>query len=110
MKQITINYQGTDYRLEFTRRSVMEMDKAGFKASDLVDHPMTALPALFAGAFKANHRWVKKDVVDAIFDAIGNRQELIAKLAEMYNEPLEAMLSDPDEKADGKNASWEATW
>ena len=52
-KQLRFTYDGKDYCLEYTRRSVEMMEKRGFIASDITDKPMTALPALFAGAFLA---------------------------------------------------------
>ena len=71
--------------------------------------PMTTLPALFAGAFLANHRFVKADLINEIYDHMTNKTELIGKLAEMYNEPIMAMVDDPDENAEG-NVSWTASF
>ena len=65
-KQLTFTYDGKDYTLEFTRRTVAEMEKKGFIASDITDKPMTTLPALFAGAFLAHHRFVKEDIINDI--------------------------------------------
>ena len=69
---------------------------------------MSTLPTLFAGAFLANHRFVKQDVIDAIFAKMTNKEELIGKLAEMYNEPIMALVEEPDE-AEG-NVNWTASW
>lgn len=107
-KQLSFNYDGKEYCLEFTRKSVELMEKNGFKASDIDDKPMTTLPALFAGAFLANHRYVKKEVVDAIFSKMTNKGELIGKLAEMYNEPIMTLVDEPDE--DEGNVNWTASW
>lgn len=107
-KQITIPHNGTQYVLEFTRRSVEQMERNGFLVADLKDKPMSTLPTLFAGAFIANHRFVKRAVIDEIYAKLTNRQELIGKLAEMYNEPFTALLDDPAE--DEGNVSWTASW
>ena len=107
-KQLCFTYQGKEYCLEYTRRSVEEMEKKGFKASDITDKPMSTLPALFAGAFLAHHRFVKADIIDEIFSKMTNKQELIGKLAEMYNEPIMSLIDDPEE-AEG-NLSWTASW
>lgn len=98
----------TDYCLEFTRRSVEMMEKSGFVASDIENKPMTVLPALFRGAFLANHRFVKADVIDEIFSKMTNKTELIGKLSEMYNEPIMALVDEPDE-SEG-NVDWTASW
>mgnify|MGYP002515645119 CR=1 FL=1 len=107
-KQLTFTYDGKEYCLEFTRRSVEMMERNGFVASDVRDKPMTTLPALFAGAFLAHHRFLKQTVIDEIYDHMGNKQELIGKLAEMYNEPINALVSDPED--DAGNVSWTASW
>jgi len=107
-KTITINFEGSEYTLEFTRKSIETMERQGFVASDIQDKPMSTLPVLFAGAFLAHHRYVKASVIDAIFEKLTNKAEFLGKLAEMYNEPLEAMMDEPEE-SEG-NASWGASW
>ncbi len=107
-KQLTFTYEGKDYTLEFTRRTVVEMEKKGFIASDITDKPMTTLPALFAGAFLAHHRFVKEDIINDIYSKLTKKEDLIGKLAEMYNEPILALVEEP-EKAEG-NLDWTATW
>ena len=107
-KQLRFTYQDKEYCLEYTRKSVETMEKNGFVASDIQNKPMTTLPTLFAGAFLANHRFIKQDVIDAIFAKMTNKGELIGKLAEMYNEPIMTLIDEPDE-AEG-NLDWTASW
>ena len=107
-KQLRFTYQNKEYVLEYTRRSVEIMEKKGFVASDIDERPVTILPALFAGAFLANHRYEKQDVIDAIYAKMTNKSELIGKLAEMYNEPIMALVDEPEE-SEG-NVSWTASW
>lgn len=107
-KQLHFTYDGKDYTLEFTRRTVAEMEKKGFIASDITEKPMTTLPALFAGAFLAHHRFVKSDIIDNIYSKLTKQEDLIGKLAEMYNEPILTLVEEPEE-AEG-NLDWTATW
>lgn len=107
-KQLNFNFEGVDYCLEFTRKSVETMEKGGFVASDINDKPMSTLPALFAGAFLSKHRFVKKETIEAIFAKLPNKGELIEKLAEMYNEPILALIEEPEE--DEGNVKWTASW
>ena len=107
-KQINFEFEGKEYILEFTRKSIELMEKQGFIASEITEKPMLTLPTLFAGAFLAHHKFVKRDVVDRIFDKMTNKQELIGKLAEMYNEPIMALMDEPD--GDEGNVNWEASW
>lgn len=107
-KTLEFSYEGKDYCLEFTRRSIETMERNGFVVSDIKDKPMLTLPTLFAGAFLAHHKFVRRDVIDAIYEKMTNKQELIGKLAEMYNEPINALVNDPAE--DSGNVSWTANW
>lgn len=107
-KQLIFAFEDKEYTLEFTRRTVAEMEKKGFIASDITDKPMTTLPALFAGAFLAHHRFVKEDVINDIYSKLTKKEDLIGKLAEMYNEPIMALVQEPEE--DKGNVNWTATW
>ena len=107
-KQLKLTYKDKEYTLEYTRRSVERMERNGFNATEMRDKPMTTLPALFAGAFIANHPWVKQELINEIYSKMTNRQELIGKLSEMYNEPIEALLDDPEENEG--NLNWTASW
>ena len=44
----------------------------------------------------------------AIFNRMTNKEELIGKLAEMYNEPIMALVEEPEE-SEG-NVDWVASW
>ena len=107
-KQLNFKYNGTEYTLEFTRRTVEQMEKEGFVAEDIKTKPVTMLPTLFAGAFKAHHRFVKPEVIDEIFSKMTNKGELIGRLAEMYNEPILALVGEPDESSE--NLTWTQSW
>ena len=107
-KTINFTYEGKDYTLEFTRRTIRQMEDEGFVARNIDDRPMTLLPALFAGAFKAHHRFVKQETIDAIYANMPNKDKLIEKLAEMYNEPIISLMQEPEDTA--KNVDWMASW
>ena len=96
-KQITFEYNKKEYTLEYTRESVKQMEREGFVASDIVTKPMLTLPKLFAGAFKAHHKYdTKQKEIDALFELFKNKQALVEKLAEMYAEPIETLMDDTD--------------
>lgn len=105
-KQLTFTYNGKDYVLEYTRNTVRQMENNGFIANDIETKPMTVLPALFAGAFLAHHRYEKSETVDAIYAKLKDKHTLIEKLAEMYNEPIASLLDEPDEG----NLEWTPNW
>jgi len=107
-KTIDFTYGGKEYKLEFTRKVIETMERQGFIAQDVTEKPMTVLPTLFRGAFLANHPSVKRETIDEIFDHMTNKQDLIGKLAEMYNEPIEALFDEPEE--DAGNIEWGASF
>ena len=107
-KHLRFEYKGTEYCLEYTRASVEQMERKGFKVSDIMEKPATTLPALFAGAFIANHRNIKSETIEEIFSKMKGKTNLIEKLAEMYNEPIMALIDEPEE-AEG-NLDWTASW
>jgi len=106
-KQLTFTYKGKDYTLEFTRRTVRQMEDAGFIASDVAEKPMQIL-RLFSGAFLAHHRSVKTDVIEEIYASLPNKDALISALIDMYNEPIEALMDEPTEESG--NVEWTANW
>ena len=107
-KQLNFEHNKKEYTLEFTRESVKQMEREGFVASDIMTKPMNTLPKLFAGAFKAHHKYdVKQKDIEEIFDLFKNKEALIEKLAEMYHEPFETLMDD----SNGGNAiTWEANF
>jgi len=108
-KSIEFTYEGKDIKLEYTKRTVKQMEERGFSISDINDKPMSMVLDLFAGAFLANHRNYKREKVEEIYAHMPNKEKLIEKLAEMYNEPLEGLMDEPDED-DGKKVNWMTSW
>lgn len=106
-KQLRFEFDGRDYCLEYTRRTVRTMEENGFIGSEVGEKPMMILQ-LFSGAFLAHHRFEKQDQIEKIYAAMPDKETLIQKLIEMYNEPIEALMADPDEEA-GK-VEWTASW
>lgn len=107
--KINFSYKGTDYCLEYTRNTVKRMEDRGFSASRIIEAPASTLPELFAGAFLANHKFVDRKVIDEIYDAMKDRKALIEVLVTMYNEPINALMSDSGADDQGNAIAWEAT-
>ena len=109
-KQINFEYKNKEYTLEFTRESVKQMEREGFVAGDILTKPMLTLPKLFAGAFKAHHRFdIKQKQIDEIFELFTNKQALVEKLAEMYAEPMETLM-DNDSVDEGNAIAWDSSF
>ena len=106
-KKITLTYDEHEYTLEYTRDTIKRMEQRGFDINQLASRPMTLLPELFAGAFLANHKELRRDKIDKIFDEIPDRKGLLGLLSDMYNEPVLALI---DSEETSGNAKWEANW
>lgn len=97
-KTITLTYNKKAYTLEFTRESIMRMERTGFDIQAIESQPATMITMLFRGAFIAHHSNTTNTVIDRIWEKLPSKQELVAALAEMYTEPLDALVADPEKK------------
>lgn len=108
MKTITLtDGLGNKYTLEYNRKAVEILEKQGFSLSKISEMPMTMLPTLFAGAFLMHHKKTSNETIEKLLEKCPNKDQLINTLVQMYNEPITAMLDDPDD--DEGNVSWEAS-
>ena len=103
---IVFEHKGTNYTLEFSRDSVKQMERNGFDISEIGGKPYTALSALFKGAFLCHHSRVSQTIIEEIWEGLENKEDLFEALVNLYNEPIEAMMKEPDE---GKKISWKVT-
>lgn len=108
MNEISFEFEGTKYTLAFTRKTVQQLSQQGFTTDMVTDKPAIGIPMLFKGSFLVNHRFVRDDVKDRIFDAITNKTDFISKLLTMYLTPINEMLEEPEESE--KNVTWEANF
>ncbi len=110
-KSIELDYKGKTYVLEYTRDTIRQMEKEGFNIKEASDGsaPVTMILGLFEGAFKKNHPTVNPQLIDNMYEDISEKDTLLEALVEMYTEPVEALMSDPDEVR-AKNAKWKKKW
>jgi len=102
-KTITFTFDKTAYTLEFTRETVTLLEQNGLSLEDvqnIASKPLTATMLLFRGAFIAHHKKAAgiDTLMDKIWESIPDKTGFINTLAEMYTEPLDALLEEPDEK------------
>ena len=102
MSKINLTYDKKEYILEYNRQSVKTMESQGFVLEELTAKPMTMIPLLFNGAFIKNHRGIKRNLMDEIFEEIGDKTALREALMEMYAETLSTLTEGSGEG----NATW----
>lgn len=103
-KAIRFTFEDEEYTLQFTKRTIKEMEAQGFRIREVADKPMTLWPMLFKGAFLANHRKTKEATIDAIYKAMPDKAALVDAMMELYDEPYSAMMDDPGET--DPNVTW----
>ena len=101
---IVFEHKGTQYTLEYTRDSIKQMERGGFSFEKAGDTPITSLLALFKGAFIAHHPRTSQSVIDEIWDNLGDKDGLFEALANLYNEPMEALMKEPEDES--KKIAW----
>lgn len=104
-KQLKIEYEGKTYTLEFSRSSVRALERKGFVVGEVGDKPMMILD-MFAGAFSMHHSNVKREKIEEIYDSLSGKDKLLEAMSEMYSEPIESLMAEPETG----NATWTANW
>ena len=92
---ITDPDEGREYTLEFTRRTVVKLERAGFDLNKMDSSPMTMIPLMFWGAFLARHPSMTREQTDKIlFEGLnGLNNEEVAYLGRLYAEPFRTLVS-----------------
>lgn len=104
MKTITVSDEyGNKYRLEYTKNTIVRMEKSGFSMEKFNEAPVSMITMLFQGAFMANHPSVKAETVEKIYENLKDKEGLLKRLIEMYTEHADKLVEEG-------NAEWEANW
>lgn len=101
-KTITFTFEKTAYTLEYTRETVSALEQNGLTLSDvqnISEKPLNTVMLLFTGAFMAHHRKAAtiSGLIERIWNSIPNKRDMIEALVEMYTEPLDALMEEPEE-------------
>ena len=105
-KTITVKYDGKEYRLAFTRRSIVKMEEKGFNAAEAGKTPISSTMQLFSGAFLAKHPAVGEKLVQEIYQHLENKEGLNTALSQLYADAVQSIFAEPEKSE--KNATWAA--
>lgn len=103
-KTVSFDYKNTHYTLGFNRSTAVILEQQGFSHEALGDKPNTLVPMLFYGSFAQYHKGIKRNLVDEIYEAIPQKQNLILALVEAYLEVGNSLFDEPE--GDEGNVSW----
>lgn len=102
MSRIRIEKDGTEYLLEFDRRTCEVAEtRLGLSLSDVLNGKLTLFPSLFHAAFLKNHPKVGHQRVMEIFNDMKNKQALYEALVGMYAECVSTLVDD-----EGNGTDW----
>lgn len=105
-KKIIISYKGSEYTLEFNRKTVKRMEDSGFVVD--TDKPATMITALFRGAFQMHHKMILPALTEEIWDAQRDKEGLLSALIGMYTEPISDLMNEPEGDGEDANPTWKA--
>ena len=104
MKSITVSDEnGNKYTLEFTKNTIIAIERAGFSLDKFDEQPVRMTTLLVQGAFASNHARTKNSTIEKVFNNLKNKEAFIQKLVEMYLEQRESLV-------DEGNLDWEANF
>ena len=104
MKQITVSDEyGNKYTLEYSKNTILSMEKAGFSLDKYEEQPVLMTTLLVQGAFAKNHPRTKNETIEKIYKNIKGKEAFLTKLLEMFVEQTDTL-------ADEGEAEWEANF
>jgi hypothetical protein len=83
-----------EYKLEFNRKTVANMESNGFVLN--LDAPNTMIDALFYGAFQMYHKRIDREEVRKIWKEQRGKEKLLTALVKEYQKPLEDLMAEPE--------------
>lgn len=106
-KKIELTYMGKQYTLEFNRRTVLKLEKAlradGINLVEMTENEnanplelVSIVDTMFTYAFKMHHPNVTQDVIDTIFEKLGNKEQLSGVLFEIMTAPINALADNKE--------------
>ena len=96
-KTLNFTVDGKDYKLTFTRATVIATENMGFIFADVRKKPVSSLNLLWRGAFLANHYTLTIAEVDELLNKIDTKG-LLDALIELYTAPIESLADEENSK------------
>ncbi len=107
MASVVIAYEGTDYTLEFNRKSADILEKNyDFSLENVSNGKYSSFADLFYCAFLMHHPRIKRATADKIMELTGSKEELFEVLVRMYTDAVSSLFETQDEE---KALTWKET-
>lgn len=104
---VKFTYEGTNYELGFNRKTATMLQNLGFKKDEIEDKSFTMIPLLVHASFAMNHKGIKVQKMDEIYEHIRDedKPKLLAALLRNYN-LTQTTLFGGEEKKDDENSDF----
>jgi len=91
---------GTEYTLEFSRKTVEFAEKQGFSIDNLTEQMMVRVPELFYYAFRMHHPTMTRTQTDKILfeEFEGLDPDELTWLCNLYAEPFNSLINRDETK------------
>jgi hypothetical protein len=96
-KTLRFKIDGKEYKLAYTRETVIETENMGFNINDILAKPISSLTLLWHGAFLAHHDSLTNAEVDELFDKV-SKKGLMDALIDLYKAPVESLFDEENSK------------
>ena len=96
-KTLKFTVDGKEYKLAYTRNTVIATENMGFDISNVGKKPVGSLTLLWRGAFLANHDTLTIAEADALLDKI-DKNGLLDALISLYTAPIESLADEENSK------------
>lgn len=104
-KKIEFEYEDKKYVLEYSRDAIRLMEKSGFDLNEFLNKPMLNVDLAFQGSFIKNHRNIKAEKIEEIYNGLKDKETLAKTLIEMIQETYQDLF-ETKETDNGKNIDW----
>lgn len=104
-RPIHISYNGSEYILNFNRKTIRRMEENGFDITKIRSMPISGVLTLFHGAFLMYHRNIRPEETEEIWDSMTNKTKLLSALINLYTDNINALMDDEAEE-DDENPTW----
>jgi len=99
------NIKNKEYKLEYNRYALIQMEEKGFDIKEYEKKPLKSLTILIRGAFIKNHPEMKDNEIDDLISQIGDTEKLVEALAELYADAMNSIVAKKGNE-NSKNITW----
>ena len=96
-KTLRFKIEGKEYKLAFTRETVIATENMGFNLMNIAEKPVASLTYLWRGAFLEYHDTLTIAEVDELLTKV-NKKGLLDALIELYKAPIESLFDEDNSK------------